>query len=182
MPHSSVQACPGVSCVSRSSLLNSYRFKAETAQVLASSGYQVAPSVSIGRPKARAARVEVGLPEESPVGVQTPAPTPKSNCLGCQERVLSAKKSPIPKVLLLYSRPAFETQAGKPTGATTSPPTLPPRNLVSVIQMARGTLAKPAPGNWRARRCCPAPLFNDRRHRTHCSPGSKSRAAAGTRP
>src|ERR1039457_7595721 len=95
---------------SRCSVLNSYRFNADTAQVFASSIYQVAPAVCMNVQKPAPARVVGGLPE-SPVGAQTPLPMAKSNCLGCQEIVPSAKKSPMPKVLPLNGPPGVLTLA-----------------------------------------------------------------------
>src|ERR1035437_5740805 len=91
---------------SRCSVLNSYRFSTDIAQVFSSSIYQVAPAVCMNVQNPAPTRVVVcGLPE-SPVGAQTPLPMEKSNCLGCQESVPSAKKSPMPKVEL-SKPPAF---------------------------------------------------------------------------
>src|ERR1035437_919165 len=93
---------------SRCSVLNSYRFSTDIAQVFSSSIYQVAPAVCMNVQKPAPARVVGGLPE-SPVGAQTPLPTAKSNCLRCHESVPSPKKSPIPKVLPLNGPPGVLT-------------------------------------------------------------------------
>src|ERR1017187_5388108 len=95
-------------CVSRCSVLNSYRLSADTAQVFSGSTYHVIPAVCIKVQYPSPTRVVGGEPE-LPVGAQMPLPTARSNCLRCHESVPSPNKSPMPNVLLLNGPPGVLT-------------------------------------------------------------------------